>query len=302
MVALSQVPNFTKDIGTLICGMDNTTALKDCNVQCRMNLNKTKTSTEQKTIKINSLESNSLVNAKEIEMVAQAIPKLECPGQDKQASNIKRSNSHQKFRKANENKSYKRVSFASSIEEICHFIKSESPNNVSLHSDILYVKDNGDTGLKSISSSLLIPEFWRITYTAPLKRPNNTFNVVLDQMCLVKNVLRISILTKNIQYEKRVYVRMTFDHWNTYQDSPAEFQAVLTANRNGYLGLDRFLCLVDLSNLAGEKLKVDFCIKYETAGTVYWDNNQSMNYSIELERQSEAHSSRSKFSIFNNKV
>jgi hypothetical protein len=234
-----------------------------------------------------------------VKLVELAPLAMECP---RSSPTIRRTNSinrRKNQRPSEEKKSIlkrestqgnkKSLSFAVSIEMICHFLKTESPRNVS---DIppLYIQDSGDTALKSLSSSLLIPEHWKIVSRNSVSRPDGTFNVILDQTTLGDNIFRISILTKNLAFEKSVFVRLTTDNWETFEDAPASFNTVVQQNIGKFIGLDNFCVNKDLSCIDGEILSIQFAIRYTVNGVDYWDNNRGQNYRTEFERKSKAHS------------
>lgn len=175
--------------------------------------------------------------------------------------------------------STKTLSFAHLIEKVCHFSQSRPAN--SLETDILFVKDCGDTSLPSVSSSFLIPNKWAIK-SQSLQRSSKSSIVVLDSLRLLQSKsLRISVLVKNITYEKRVSVRYTMDEWATFKDGNASFQSPMDHMASS--AYDRFILTIDLNK---EELglennaKMEFSIRYEAEGSVYWANNEEENYKV----------------------
>jgi hypothetical protein len=172
----------------------------------------------------------------------------------------------------------KSLSFAASIEEICHFMKTESPKNISFI-DPLYIQDSGDFSIKSISSSLLIP-FWSIKEKAILSPRTYQYQVILDETVVKENILYISVLAKNIAYEKWITIRMTWDNWKTYQDVPATFQTTIGVSTDHYSGVDLFRAQFDMKQIQGNECQLEYAIRYNVLDQEYWDNNNQQNYKV----------------------
>jgi hypothetical protein len=174
----------------------------------------------------------------------------------------------------------KSLTFAPTIERVCHFVKS-TPADVISRLDVVYIQDTGDVDLCSVSSALLIPDRWVITY-----RSCPTFDshpVVLDSVYLRNDsLLCLSILVQNLDFEKHVTVRYTLNGWKTYRDVDATFESVLAPQRTDYPGVDRFVHAIDLNKVLNQQLHsdVDFCIKYQVRNQTYWDNNGQLNYKV----------------------
>jgi hypothetical protein len=222
------------------------------------------------------------IPAKPSSLTPKSSPTLLCP---LDSPKVRRSNSFTRRRqgpksilKKNNLKAKKSLTFASSIEMICHFIKTESPRTVSFI-DPMYVQDSGDTSVKSVSSSLLIPKNWSIQ-----SRSENQFVdrpiVMLDQADLHENKLRICVLVRNLAFEKQVAIRCSIDGWKTYSDINATYQSTVGTSSDHYTGLDRFVCEMDLSFWPGEAVQFDYAIRYCFLNQEHWDNNNCNNYQV----------------------
>eukprot|EP00842_Homolaphlyctis_polyrhiza_P005327 jgi/Hompol1/5796/HPOL_004712-RA len=176
----------------------------------------------------------------------------------------------------------KSIRFAANIECICHFEKTESPSAIA-EGTIFDVPDNGNLELRSISSALEISDQWSITHqNLPAHSHFNNLSVVLDHIVINDtNSLCITVLTRNLAYEKDVSVRYTSNAWQSFKDVPAAFQASVTPSVGDYKGVDRFVANIDLQSEFGLETtaaSIELAICYKVLGTEYWDNNGTQNY------------------------
>ncbi|XP_041072221.1 uncharacterized protein ppp1r3ab [Carcharodon carcharias] len=95
----------------------------------------------------------------------------------------------------------------------------------------------------------------------------------------MKGVIRVL----NISYEKRVYIRMTLNHWDSYFDILADYVADSCDGETDQFTFKISLVPPYLKNGA----KVEFAIRYETPGAVYWANNDHKNYLILCHKKDE---------------
>ncbi|KAL4231599.1 Protein phosphatase 1 regulatory subunit 3B [Mactra antiquata] len=87
-----------------------------------------------------------------------------------------------------------------------------------------------------------------------------------------------TIKVKNICFDKRVFVRSTFDSWKTSQDIEAKF--VQPFGGNLVHNFDTFSFEFNIDSQCDTNNKVMFCVCFETPSGQYWDNNNSNNYEI----------------------
>lgn len=159
----------------------------------------------------------------------------------------------------------KKLSFASSIEVICHFLKNESPTIIA-QTDRLYVKDsNQNSKHKNIVFSKSI---------APAQNTLTTSKVALEKLYAHKNILVFYIQTLNIAYEKLVSVRYSIDQWKSFKDLNAKYHSTISNT------IDRFSATLDLNLevLPTHNCTLQFAIRYIVDGQEYWDNNLELNY------------------------
>ncbi|XP_078076013.1 uncharacterized protein ppp1r3ab isoform X1 [Mustelus asterias] len=91
----------------------------------------------------------------------------------------------------------------------------------------------------------------------------------------------------NISYEKLVYIRMTLNNWSSYYDILADYVADSCDGETDQFRFKISLVPPYLKNGA----KVEFAIRYETPGAVYWANNQHKNYVISCHKKDDPNAS-----------
>lgn len=175
----------------------------------------------------------------------------------------------------------KKVSFSSDLEEICHFEASLPPDQISVD-ELIYLTDSQDYSLASSLSSLFkIPTGWRLRSSS--SKPAVMHNVALDTFKIIDNkTLKLAILVRNISFQKSVTVRYSWSNWITYNDQEANYEMSVAPAIGSYLGIDRFILLVDLpiSVDLSTFADIEFAIRYRVAGSEFWDNNGSENYKV----------------------
>lgn len=96
-----------------------------------------------------------------------------------------------------------------------------------------------------------------------------------------------AIAVQNLAFHKLVVARFTFDYWKTTSEVVADFNNDV---RKKYTdGCDRFSFNIQLADQANlENKTLFFCVKYETNGQQYWDNNNSVNYQVDFTKKPKA--------------
>mmetsp|Transcript_8042 Transcript_8042/g.7984 ORF Transcript_8042/g.7984 Transcript_8042/m.7984 type:complete len:513 (+) Transcript_8042:106-1644(+) len=86
------------------------------------------------------------------------------------------------------------------------------------------------------------------------------------------------IMVKNLAFEKRLSIKLTFNDW----------RSILIINNISYsksfssINFDQFKFVIPLEHMP-KQLNLQFVIKYEVGGNNYWDNNSMKNYHISLQ-------------------
>ncbi|CAH8638001.1 unnamed protein product [Heterobilharzia americana] len=92
------------------------------------------------------------------------------------------------------------------------------------------------------------------------------------QRCVLTGTIRV----KSLGYEKRVHVRITYNNWITFFDTPASYV------QGSYDGVtDRFSFSLVFPDTMVPGDRAQFAIRYEThTGEQFWDNNHGQNYCV----------------------
>lgn len=102
--------------------------------------------------------------------------------------------------------------------------------------------------------------------------------VCLENVILRDYTVEGTIKVKNITFEKRVFVRLSLDEWETSEDHEATY-----VPGPGFCGADTFDTFsfkVDISPSFDVKKKIQFAVCYCESDNEHWDNNGSHNYCI----------------------
>ena len=96
-----------------------------------------------------------------------------------------------------------------------------------------------------------------------------------------------AIAVQNIAFHKLVVARFTLDYWKTTSEVVADYNNDVRKKYND--GCDRFTFNIKLADQANlENKTLFFCVKYETNGQQYWDNNNSTNYQVDFIKKPKA--------------
>nr|7QM2_B Chain B, Protein phosphatase 1 regulatory subunit 3C [Homo sapiens]7QM2_D Chain D, Protein phosphatase 1 regulatory subunit 3C [Homo sapiens] len=100
--------------------------------------------------------------------------------------------------------------------------------------------------------------------------------VCLENCSLQERTVTGTVKVKNVSFEKKVQIRITFDSWKNYTD----VDCVYMKNVYGGTDSDTFSFAIDLPPVIPTEQKIEFCISYHANGQVFWDNNDGQNYRI----------------------
>ncbi|XP_044540396.1 protein phosphatase 1 regulatory subunit 3C [Gracilinanus agilis] len=194
--------------------------------------------------------------------------------------NIKHETKAQNDWKRSPSRTKKRVVFADSkglsLTAIHVFSDFQEEPVWDLQFDLL---DLGDvtTGLKLHEEKNLILDFPQPSTDYLSFRNRLQKNMVCLENCsLQERALTGTVKVKNMSFEKKVQVRITFDTWKTYTD----VDCVYMKNVYGGSDTDMFSFSIDLPLVIPTQEKIEFCISYNSNGHVFWDNNEGQNYKI----------------------
>ncbi|KAJ5173060.1 hypothetical protein N7492_005653 [Penicillium capsulatum] len=180
----------------------------------------------------------------------------------------------------------KAVHFDSQLEHIRHFLQLDRPLAVSANTSPV---DSHDTegefpfGRQEAKSSSFEWELRLANF--PHDSSSRAFDPVrLERLFLSpdKNTLIGSVAVANLDFQKNVAARFTFDHWRTVSEVSATYFHDVR-QKHAHDGYDRFSFEIKLADQAHLERKTMFvCIRYNVKGQEFWDNNNGMNYQADF--------------------
>lgn len=91
-----------------------------------------------------------------------------------------------------------------------------------------------------------------------------------------RGLLTGTVRVKSVGFEKKVFIRLTYNNWSTFTEVPA---AYVQDSHDGATDRFSFSAVFPTSIVAQDKAQ--FAVRYEThTGEVHWDNNHAENYQI----------------------
>lgn len=110
--------------------------------------------------------------------------------------------------------------------------------------------------------------------TASLHGELEKHNVCLEQMAFCDSGVCGRIQVRNLSFEKKVFVRYTFNSWLTYED---EYASYVAGSSTGFM--DAFAFRIKFSP-DGSKKKMELAVCYKVRDGEFWDNNYGDNYRL----------------------
>lgn len=130
-----------------------------------------------------------------------------------------------------------------------------------------------------------IEDPWEITFPQPasdyvvFRKRLDYEKVSLENVIVEKTgkLIRGTIKVRNEAYEKEVFVRASFDDWESYQDYFCTFVSNNSHVGANYVLYDTFSFSIPLPCKSD---KIECCVCFKYGGKEYWDNNHKKNYVI----------------------
>ncbi|NXL49325.1 PR3CB phosphatase, partial [Podilymbus podiceps] len=102
-------------------------------------------------------------------------------------------------------------------------------------------------------------------------------NHVCLENCLIQDAaLSGTVKVRNIEYEKKVMVRITFDGWKSFRDVGGEYMHSTYSSAD----TDTFSFGGGLPKPSVSRRATEFCISFQCGQKTHWDNNHGRNYKI----------------------
>lgn len=122
---------------------------------------------------------------------------------------------------------------------------------------------------------------FKCCFTQPVSEESFLSRLIERNVCLENAVfcgfaMTGTVKVKNIAFVKEVTVRFTVDGWKSYRDIWADYVPKSSDGKT-----DRFQFRISVPQDVDVGGKLEFAIRYRTAGKEYWDNNFQCNYCAE---------------------
>ncbi|XP_077593464.1 protein phosphatase 1 regulatory subunit 3B-like [Stigmatopora nigra] len=120
----------------------------------------------------------------------------------------------------------------------------------------------------------LVPDFPQPAIDDALFRQSVDRKCVrLEKCALSERTLTGTVKVKNLSYEKRVALRVTFDAWESHSDVECVYAHDHAADGHAF---DTFAFRLELP----PRRRAEFAVLYRVAGAEYWDSNRGRNYRL----------------------
>ncbi|KAJ1560597.1 hypothetical protein HK405_006551 [Cladochytrium tenue] len=216
------------------------------------------------------------------------------------STTLSRSTSQPQLQRSDSGKS---LSFHEKLERIVLFSSHDSPSEIGLVPQTEFIvgsesedSDSSDTP-SPIESAVTKRYPWRILhFTSPsTHRLSSGANIAVDYIRQEEDnlsKLAVSILIRNISFEKRITIRFTTDSWKTPpHESDALFVTTISSSTGGVVGIDKFVAYIDLDRESGQSpdgLFIEFAVRAEMGGSSFWDSNGGLNHRVRVKRMKKA--------------
>ncbi|NXK46709.1 PR3CB phosphatase, partial [Chauna torquata] len=102
-------------------------------------------------------------------------------------------------------------------------------------------------------------------------------SLVCLESCLIQDhALSGTVKVRNIEYEKKVMVRITFDGWKSFRDISCQYMH----STYGSADTDTFSFELSLPKPSSSHRAIEFCVSFQCGQKTHWDNNHGRNYKI----------------------
>jgi len=210
-------------------------------------------------------------------------------------SNIKRSRSAEPTKTDQRNekaKKYLRVRFADSEgKDLAKSKDFRKTDDLKIPTRVLEPLRSGiERGLPAVG----VRHFYPKNFTQNIHTEDEALTlvkqkkVVLREVDISPDLVIGTVVVGNVssQHKKNVFVRCTYNDWNSFLDIPAGH---LSSDDSASTSSFSFAVGVPRDFVKGDKL--EFAVGYTGMGRIYWDNNEGNNYIIEcFARQCPLHS------------
>ncbi|TGZ70943.1 hypothetical protein CRM22_002908 [Opisthorchis felineus] len=163
------------------------------------------------------------------------------------------------------------------LESVRHVFDQENPPKIPASATFDLEIDTDESIAK------LGAKQFRMCFSQPGSAANFIRRVLDQTVCLEdahvempRGVLNGTIRVRSLGFEKRVFVRATYNDWSTYCDTTASY---VQGSHDG--ATDRFSFSLVFPDTMVPGRRAQFAIRYDAhTGEQFWDNNFGQNYSV----------------------
>jgi len=170
----------------------------------------------------------------------------------------------------------KYVRFDQQLEHVRLFLKAQTPSAVK--EDPILDQEEEEEEEHGNTVNLIYPN-----WPTKIQQPGEMISLESIVLAPDQKSLVGKCKVHNIAFNKQVTVRYTFNYWQDVCEAQAAYRESIGRESSN---MDRFMFNLPLNDLMENSSHetMYFCLKYTVNGTEYWDNNQGLNYQVELHR------------------
>ncbi|KAI9271404.1 putative phosphatase regulatory subunit-domain-containing protein [Sporodiniella umbellata] len=156
------------------------------------------------------------------------------------------------------------------LENICYFKQAHTPLTISHRKNKEWTEESDDEDDEE-QKELVFSNWPERQLTHNQDKRTKIIRIEQSSLRIQGNRLIGKVLVRNLDYQKTVTLRHSFDHWRTVQNT----QAVYYQNYPSNSMYDVFTFSLEITSDT-----LYFAIHYQVGSQEFWDNNQSSNYQL----------------------
>ncbi|CCF59280.1 hypothetical protein KAFR_0G02470 [Kazachstania africana CBS 2517] len=152
--------------------------------------------------------------------------------------------------------------------------------------------DEEDNEQYSSSENFIVSDFNWDLVDSNFKMLNGNIinnNIYLQSIQLIENEIVGYIVVDNLNYEKNIEVKITFNNWENIHYVNSVYYSSINSKKDKFrfvISLDKFKFFLKLKNIIqNNTLHLQFCCRYDVNNETYYDNNFYNNYQLTLKRK-----------------
>ena len=170
-------------------------------------------------------------------------------------------------------------------------------NDLSLISDVDIKWKLIDSNVPLVSKSL---DFHNNSSIESYLNGQNIKLYKLEQSNLSENKLYGYLIVNNINFEKIIEIKFTFNNWDNIHYINSTYNKSLTSKFDEFqfvIDLNCYKFFLQIKNLLDKQIKIDLCCRYDVGNETYFDNNNYQNYTLTLTKLSNNNNNNNNHSV-----